>query len=355
MKTKIMVLFSCLFMGLYALSQTPATDLHWEIYFHDDFDSTINEEYWDFKPPWGSCHGKHSAALTENINNRKIENGILKLFVCQENCQCTTWNNNVYNVLYSSGAIFSKQAYKYGFFEIYIKIPELKNSLYTGKGLGPNFWLWPTSPNAYNPNLTDVRWSEIDIYEFDGEDNKHTCNVHYEDIYNNDGNSQTATWNLRQNADYDFIVDFSSFHKFGCEWTPTYISFYYDDKLIRTTYTDFSDDLLPMNLIIDNNIPASNFLKTPVSNTLFPYLYEIEYIKIYKLTMDCDIDINENDFNYSTYNFKVKRNVTIGGNQGCVPLGQSFSIRATQSIILNNGFEVPLGSEFYANICQCEN
>lgn len=348
---KQFILFSILLIYSYSFSQTPLTDSNWTIEFEDNFSgTTINSIDWNHSPPWGDCHG--DVKLTTNPDNRKIENGILKLTLKEETCQCETWDDVKFDKNYTEGALYSNERYKYGYFEISCKIPELSGTSYTGKGLGPSFWFWPLPHDSYDPSITDVRWSEIDIFEFDGEYNLHTCNVHYEDIYFNN-NGDGPYWSLRQDFLYDFIVDFNSFHKFGCEWTPNYISFYYDDKLIRTTYTQFADDLIAMNLIADINLPT--FGKTPEANSLFPYTYEIDYIKVYKLTMDCSTDITQSSFNYSTFDNSVKRNITIGGSSGIVPSGQIISLRATQSITLNDGFEVPIGSEFYANNCNCEN
>ena len=92
-----------------------------------------------------------------------------------------------------------------------------------------------------------------------------------------------------------------------------------------------------------------------MTNSLFPYTYEVDYIKVYKLVMDCSTDILQSAFNYNTFDNKVKRSITVGGSSGVVPNGDNITLRATQSITLNDGFEVPVGSEFYANNCNCEN
>ena len=130
--------------------------------------------------------------------------------------------------------------------------------------------------------------------------------------------------------------------------------FYFDGMLIQTSYTEHADDLLPMNIFVDINTPAYNFGKTFVVNSLFPYPYEVDYVKLYKLSMDCSTDVTQGLFNYLTFDNKVKRNITVGGSSGTVPFGFSASLRATESIVLNDGFEVGVGSEFYANNCDCE-
>jgi len=299
----------------------------------DDFNgSTVDQNKWDYKPPWSSCHG--SACLTTNSSNRKVENGLLKLIVQKQSCQCTDWDGTTHSKNYTSGAIFSKSLFHYGYFEIRCKLPELSSSYYTGKGFGPNFWMWPNPPDSYSN--TPVSWSEIDIYEFDGETNKHTCNVHYEDTW-------TSHWSLRTNSQFDFDVNFNSYHTFACEWTPNYINFYFDDKLVRSTNTQYVNDLIPMNICVDINVPASNFGKNFVSNSLFPYTYEVDYVRMYSLKMDCNTVVNQSNFNFSNFDYAVKKSYTLSNTT--VPQNTKVTLRATDYFELKGEFTVPYGSE----------
>ena len=203
MMKKQFLLLCTLLIYSYSFSQTPSTDLNWIIEFEDNFNgTTLNTADWNYSPPWGNCHGS-DVALTTDSEYRKVENGILKLTVKEENCQCQRWDGVTFNKNYKEGALYSSERYKYGYFEIRCKIPELSGSSYTAKGIGANFWFWPLPANSYDPSITDVRWSEIDIFEFDGEYNLHTCNVHYEDKYLNN-NGDGPYWSLRQDFMYDF-------------------------------------------------------------------------------------------------------------------------------------------------------
>jgi len=325
-------------------SQTPFDDQSWlkNVILSDEFGaSSVDLSKWEYHPPWGTCHSDIAAFKAEN---RSQYYGYLTLSAKKENCTC----DQDLARTFSTGAIFSKNTVKYGYIEIYCKLPQLDNVTSTGEGLGGSFWLWPDAPDSYDG---DVKWSEIDIFEIDGFQNKHTCNVHYENaIMHNSGEH----WSMRDNTNYDFNIDFSTYHKFGCEWTPDYISFYFDDKLIRTTYTEYSDLLLPMNIRVTIPTPSDQHGHYIQANTLLPYPFVIDYVRVYKLTMDCNTDISQNNFNYSTFDKKVKRNITVGGASALIPQGNSVSFRATQSITLNDGFEVPVGSSFFANNCNCE-
>lgn len=326
------------FISLSGYTQNPGNDKSWILdnSVSDDFSGiTIDQAKWDYHPPWSTCHGE--SCLTTDSSNRKVENGVLKLIVRKQTCTCIDWDGTTHNKNYTSGAIFSKSTFKYGYFEIRCRIPELKNSYFTGKGFGPNFWMWPSLD--WKSTYPSVEWSEIDIYEFDAETNLHTCNVHYKDT------SMLYKWELRSYPDpYDFTVDFSSYHTFGCEWTPSYINFYIDDKLIRSTNTPYAENLIPMNIWVDINVPATNFNKNFVPNSLFPYTYEIDYVRIYNLQMDCNTVVNQSNINFSTFNYAVKKSITISNST--IPFYNKVTLRATDFVQINGEFTVPLGSEF---------
>lgn len=349
--TKHTLTFVILINGFTLCGQTPADDSNWSLEFEDNFGGTrVNPNYWWYNPPWGNCdNGAHQ---TNNGNNHIFtSDGIISLVSKQENSKCVRWNGVEENKSYSTGALISKESFRYGYFEIKCKIPELNNNNYTGKGFSPTFWLWPVEPDAYDN--THVTWSEIDFFEIDGENNLVTNNIHY------NSSNLSDHWSLRSpnlgNTDEDdFIVNFNSFQVFGCEWTPNYISFYHNGKLIQTSYTRYADDLLPMNIYTGIATPADNFGKNFETNSLFPYSYDIDYIRVYKLEMDCNIHVSENEFNYQLFDNKVKKSITIGKNTGRVPANWSASLRATNSITLNDGFEVQIGSEFYANNSDCQ-
>jgi beta-glucanase (GH16 family) len=331
--------------------QTPSGDQSWSVHFEDNFTSSqVNTSKWTFNPPWGNCDG--GAHQTSSGGNHDLTtNGILSLVSKQENSTCRRWNGVEEDKNHTTGALISKESFRYGYFEIKCKIPELSNSNYTGKGFSPTFWLWPVEPDAYGN--TSVTWSEIDFFEIDGENNLVTNNIHF------NSSNLSNHWSLRNPSlsnidENDFIANFSSFHTFGCEWTPNYISFYYDGKLIQTSYTEYANDLLPMNIYIGIATPAGNFGKNFEANSLFPYSFDIDYVKVYKLGMDCSKDVSQNQFSYPIFDNKVKRNIMVGGSSGQVPSSSSASFRATNSITLNDGFEVQIGSEFYANNCDCE-
>lgn len=370
-------------------SQTPINDKNWIIHFEDNFDNpTLDINKWDYKKPWGTC--AEEATLTDpnnGGNNHIFSNGKLKLVSREATSECNKvrWEQmldalgnplydsygnplyeefeDFYTMLKTTGNIISKQAFKYGYIETLIKIPEATNTQIR-TGFVPAFFMWPLSSELFVP----VLWSEIDIFEIPADSNRYTFCVHYEDTIINNHNENSAAWTLTEQEiirpspndvnPYWQNIDFSIPHKFGCEWTPKYISFYLDDKLIYTTnatylyngvHYQYTDDLLPMNLWLGIATPGGSL--EFASNTLFPYEMEIDYVRVYKLKMDCTNDFYSN-YGYSNFDNKVKRNIVL---EHQIPIGrQEYSFRATQVITLDDGFEVPIGRSVYLNNSDCE-
>lgn len=374
MKRKIfLLLFFCVSYHV-VLSQTPISDSSWTITFEDNFNDTVIDcTKWRFNPPWKTCD---NAALLTNPtnggNNHVLNDGILSLVIKEEQDSVSCWEqcyDSVYNKKYTSGGLFSKEDFKYGYFEIRCKLPQYDDTL-KGHGMSAAFWMWPLDGME-----SPVTWSEIDIMEIDARDNKYTFNAHYSDTlyYREVNGKQEAFWTFyeqdRPGADANFKPFlFDDFHKFACEWNPKLISFYVDDSLVYSTsmaYYDsaryqfylFSEQLIPMHLWIGPAIDAGNFWLNNFmeDTTLLPYSLDIDYVKVYKLDFDCNSDYETTSTDsYSTYDHKVKNSITLKHK---VPDASVYSFRAVDGVYLEDGFEVPIGSSVFLldSGCPCEN
>ncbi len=350
-------------------SQTPINDLNWDTpCLEDNFDGTsLNTSIWWTYPPWGTCVGTptvrtESTDPNHGGNEHIFNNGILSLISRKEYSRCYDWKlrddgtpwKDYENVNYVTGEIRSKNTYKYGYFETSIKLPQLDNDPVTGQGFGPAFFLWP----IWGYGETGVNWSEIDIFEINALDYTHTFNVHYEDEATDNNDYYTPTWSLsrelgiildpRFDNPFWHKLNFNTFHKIACEWSPTHIKIYVDDKLIFSTQCRYADDLIPMNVNLGIATPTSVLPFT--TNTLFPYTMEVDYVKVYKLKMDCNNDFYSSS-GYANFDHAVKRYINLSSP---IPFRRNFSFRATQSIDLEDGFEVPLGSSVYIDNNVCE-
>lgn len=356
---KYSLLFISALVAKNVFAQIPTNDQGWEMFFQDEFNNpnTLNT-VWEYHYPWTNCLG--ITALTNNLSNRRVNNGYLELTILKEITTCTDYVNSInYQQKYSSGAIYSRQKFKYGFFETKFKLTPANNNV---KGIGPNFWMYPFTTgtiDAYSPKYTNTRTSELDVVELINPNYTYTYNIHskidtaapklHSNFELNPGNPGNVWTNdFRRRRELDFNVE----HKFACDWTPNYIIFYLDDEQIQISDYPLIKDLIHMNLIIDINLPVNLIL--PDQNTQFPFKFLVDYVKVYKLMEDCSNDVLPENFNYATFDHKVKKSILIAGNNGLMQIGQNISIRANEFIKLDDGFEVPIGAEFYANNYECD-
>lgn len=314
----ILVFLPCVSIGQVATYKpNPDSDPAWELvpYLSDEFNGAeIDEIKWDWQPPWGGYHGQPAstqACLTTNLDNRRVEDGSLILSATNDPSTCTSWNGTEYSMPYTVGALYSDTTIKYGYFEIRMRIPDNTGSPAITDGFGPSFWTWPLDPYPKD-EIGDVAWSEIDFYEFRAGQNLQTFNMHFKEIVG-PTLEDLSDWNLRgavaleEGSPDDAFVNFSSgtWHTFSGYWGPQRVSFYRDGIHLRTT-TEYCSRLIPMNLVVDINTPAVNFGQSSIPGTsVFPYEYEIDYIRVYKLGMACDEVINDCSFWFGGYDNKV--------------------------------------------------
>jgi hypothetical protein len=160
--------------------QNPNIDPSWNVYFQDDFNSQSTlTTLWNWHYPWTSCIGE--SATTNLSQNRKVNNGYLELTILKQPTTCQNYVSGVIeNKEYSTGAIYSKARYKYGYFETKFRLKQPQSDGEV-EGLGPNFWLFPFGDgvhDAYDPEFSNTRYSEIDIVELMRSKFTYTFNMH---------------------------------------------------------------------------------------------------------------------------------------------------------------------------------
>ncbi len=250
--------------------------------------------------------------------------------------------------VYQGGVLWRKQLlYKYGYLEISAKFPTGCYSLWT------TFWLWfedcYASPPYYN---------EIDIIE-------NAAEIVY-DGYKVTSNTWIWTPEISDTCAYQncvtnyealntaFLLS-ADFHKYAIEWAPDRIIWYIDDIVVRTIY-DTSGLKIPQNAmtaILSAGInPSKAFLPadwtfshTPTAPVCFdgfghPKYFEIDYLRYYKLNVDCSDDLT-NLCVPTSYSRAVKKSITT--NPSCTPtfnpttLAGSYTLRAVDHVTLNEG------------------
>ncbi len=301
-------------------AQYPPLNSHYQLVFADEFnypDSVKVDSLakrWNSIWPWnqssimqGCLPDKYGKPMpvpvrkigyrTWNFHNCELDTGVLRIVSRKENYAGEVWNgwdclqtdslgkclkykqrDSIVNFSYTTGMLLSKSKFRYGYFEIRCKLPKPRKP-HASRGIGPNFWL-------YGADSTSVS-SEIDVFEFAGEyegrPNVQTSNVHYQ--HKNAADCKDCkpedVKHYSEVKDYG-TCDFKDFHTFGVEWRPDTILFYKDGHVIHSSH-NHPDKLVAMNIIIDINHPASNFCSFTDKFTKFPYVYQIDYVRVYQL------------------------------------------------------------------------
>ena len=163
------------------MAQPPSIDPHWQLVWSDEFNgSNVDLIKWYSSAPWGTCNAE-SAEAPFNDTCHIVTNGKITLYTKPFDCECFQWEDTgpvEKEQEYLSGNLYSQNAFKYGYFEIRSRFPQITLSQ-NGSGLSPTFWMFPIY------KIEDVQdfvlYSEIDFYEVDAFNNKYSCNVHYAD------------------------------------------------------------------------------------------------------------------------------------------------------------------------------
>jgi hypothetical protein len=334
--------------------QTPNKDRNWisTPVFNEDF---LGTRSWDnfrvdntstwfaFYTSTGITHGsyEHQFFRRENAIFNYPSAGYLTLRAEYKPKTIPDWSPEWKPVTtpydYISGAIESVQYFKYGYFEMKCTLPPANT------GNFPAFWLYSEIS----------RYNEIDIFE-------HVIRnptLHPTDYKNIFGTYYTRNQIGQLRANYCLgsgELPLTSFHTYAIEWSPKMIIWYFDGKQIGSAINEAEIPDQSMKILADYAI--DNYcLDVNHHTNLFPLEMTIDYIRVYNLNCECERIVSITDNNQlNSYSHSVKKKITIENTSNTIvaPIG-GLSLRATDEIIINGNFEVPVGTEFYATTHAC--
>lgn len=376
-------------------SQTPLNDPHWgsEMWI-DNFNNNWNvihdtlsnqyiltnsmgEGYWIVQ----NDYDKGGEPQVYKHENTTFTNEGLVFTAKRENYVCLPCSTGAsyQNHKYTSGAISSwgdtallyGRLIKYGYLEARIKMSDIY-------GMFPAFWTWAqigTADYSVNPNTvtSGFDYDEIDIFEMvAGHESQYNKTI-LEDKYDmwNSYHIQMHDWaNWILSTDLNYVNDYTSWHTYAIEWSPSQIIWYVDGQIVQTSY-NIDNQLSQTASIILNlamfNKGRSNF--SPYDENSSTSYFEpptsygnqnsindtdaemvIDYIKYHRLT--CSNDSVE----YSTINAlnshvsEVKKTIIINGIN--LNTNSPKFLRASEAITLNDGF-YSNGEEIYLDVNSC--
>lgn len=248
-------------------SQDSTSNPKWELVWNDEFDKPgmPDTTKWSYDTEgnawrWGNNEDQYYTANRKE--NAVVENGVLKIIALKE---------KMGEREYTSARLISKGKgdWLYGRFEIRAKLP-------TGLGTWPAIWMlstdwayggWPES-------------GEIDIMENVGYDKDTIVASAHTKSYNHVQGTQ-------KNAKIECKTSYTEFHTYTLEWETSEYRVYLDDLLYFTFKNEGTGPNewpfdkrfhLLLNLAIGGNWGGMK----GIDNTLFPHVFEIDYVRVYK-------------------------------------------------------------------------
>ena len=228
----------------------------WDLVWHDEFDGSglPNAANWGYEV--GYVRNNELQYYTENrLENARLENGNLVI-------EARNDSFDGHPITSASLTTQGKAAFRYGRIEVRAKIP-------TGNGTWPAIWTLGT-------NITDVGWpacGEIDIMENVG----FMPTTIYGTVHMTGG---------AHGGNVDIASPWTDFHVYAVEWYPDRIDFFVDDQKYFTHTNDGTtanwpfdaDQYLILNLAIGGDWGGQQ----GVDMSLFPHLYSIDYVRVYR-------------------------------------------------------------------------
>ena len=230
-------------------SKNPLTSNYddWVLIWQDEFEGNcLNLNNWNIED---FAAEKNNELQYYTSNNVKVEEGVLKLI---------SKNERYKGKEYTSGAVHTK-----GKFDFLYGKAEMKAKLPAGQGIFPAFWMITDKEDTWLP--------EIDIMEMLGHQPNEIWMV-----------SHWLGEKGKLKSDFSSFTgeDFSKdFHTFSVEWSPDSITWFIDgiERFRSTKYIPNENMYLYLNTAVGGNWPG-----TPDHTTVFPVIYEIEYVKVFK-------------------------------------------------------------------------
>lgn len=331
---KILSLFLLLIAVMPGISQYyPPNDPNWQYNTakSDEFSgTTLNPTLWEsVGNNWAAAW---SNGFIRNPNFATLSNGILSL----KADEVTPGDTN------TAGIMSPSDNYKYGYYEILAKLPGFydTNGKPTGNGLGPVFW---TFHSVWQSGCGPLEHDEIDILEPIGQEYitpMSNTSGHWKDVdldLDMDGDSCDAAKFGVANVTTPAPM-FDGWHRWGCEFLPDRMIYYYDGVPYGETYNDPNYPDHDMIVVIDLQLNQDPTKVRVHPDMPFPQYMQIDYFRFYELQEDCQLSVTvPDDATYANYTWSVKANINLGGSTGLnINNNQPVTFRANNTITVQS-------------------
>lgn len=140
------------------------------------------------------------------------------------------------------------------------------------------------------------------------------------------------------------INNYSNYHIYGLEWTPSKLIYYVDGCIYRIEKNEgiFDPKTIILNFAVHKNMVDE-------LENYFPGIMEVDYVRLYKPRTDYNTVLNMNNYDFSSHDNKVKKKITMSGSNQLQTTDNVY-LRATDGVEINGIFTVPLGAELYIDV-----
>lgn len=366
---KITYLCAMLLLSINAMAQIDLNDDNWELVIYDDFTGAGRGWHqYNFKELTTPTHtealwccfpmGWHCFVFTDDYHHQVYQpsqsvftNGTLRLdsrytgpndlscengdFILPYGADCDTCEP--VDKHYLSGMIESlNNDFGFGYYEIKYKTP-VHIDAHAG------FWLHGCGPNSYE---------EIDIMEYSKGDCQHDFMYGYSSGIWFNPNSLQNPENIGKTYYHLPTTEpnLGQYHTFGVEWMPEYVKWYRDNEVVSEYRVRDSIPQYNKRILVTYEIGSYDATIWEGSGAL-----TIDYVKAYRLKTDCNSDVSIRSVaDWQNYVAKVRRSIAIGSPNGLVvPSGSNLTMRATESITIDQPFELQQGTPMTLIIQEC--
>ena len=214
--------------------------------FSEECESSYLEKSWIFENGADPRQFVLSSRWRDNV---ATENGFCRLEQRKQRRAGKEW---------TSGHMWSKQEFLYGYFEAKVKFG-------SAAGIDNAFWLMSTDTRQREPG--EIR-CEIDIVE-GAHPNLATNNLHLV----GDGRPKASP------AKYSNANQYSDeFHTFGLSWTPQEIKWLLDGLVVRTEKNQFCNS--PLAVRLSTAVIGGSW--GPLSDGVDGSVMEVDYVRVYR-------------------------------------------------------------------------
>lgn len=242
---------------------------NYHLVWSDDFnyEGEPDPKKWDYDIGNHQWANRELQAYTKSTKNVYVKDGKLVITALKEKDGEREYTS-------ARLVTYGKQSWKYGLYEFRIRLPK-------GKGSWPAVWMMPDSSRNGNPW---PRCGEIDIIEHTGNNMKQLFFSLHSELHNH------TRKDTKQNTKTVYKEGVcQGFHDYHMEWTPDYIEYFVDGvSVCRFNKSDNKEDQTeaswpydqPFYLIL--NIAVGGTFGGEVDDTSFPYVMEVEHVRVYQ-------------------------------------------------------------------------